>query len=187
MFWKPWYCCVHVLNVSFSPCGSDRTRHPALPVRLVGHPLPAAQAGGGRTFTPASCRPVLPRVCGLQLSVVSLFYCPSVRKHSGPPFYSVHFFFFFLNTTWPWEGAGRVAVPWNKAIVNLTKMWINSSWVQASVNFPLFLSDWVHDDILLLCGPLRPRTGYRGFCQGTLTLHTLLSDSPTCCEGLQLI
>lgn len=54
-------------------CVSDRARHPALPVRLVGHALPAAEAGGGRTFTPASCRQLLPRVCGLLLSVVRIF------------------------------------------------------------------------------------------------------------------
>lgn len=61
------------LSSSSSLCGSDRARHPPLPVRLVGNALPAAKAGGGRTFTPASCRPVLPGVCGLHLSVVRLF------------------------------------------------------------------------------------------------------------------
>lgn len=51
-------------------CVTDRTRHPALPVRLVGDAVPAAEAGGGGAVAAASCRPVLPRVCGLHLSVV---------------------------------------------------------------------------------------------------------------------
>lgn len=52
--------------------GSDRARHPAFSVRLVGDAVPAAEAGSGGTFASTSCRPVLPRVCGLQLSVVGL-------------------------------------------------------------------------------------------------------------------
>lgn len=52
--------------------GSDRACDPAFPVRLMGNTLPAAEAGGGGTFTPASGRPVLPGVCGLHLSVVRL-------------------------------------------------------------------------------------------------------------------
>lgn len=41
-------------HVTSSLC-PDRAGHPALPVRLVGDALPAAEAGGGRTFAPASC------------------------------------------------------------------------------------------------------------------------------------
>ena len=62
---------------------SDRARHPALPVRLVGHALPAAEAGGGGTLAPASCRTVLPRLCGLLLPVVQPFLSVCLaRKHS---------------------------------------------------------------------------------------------------------
>lgn len=48
------------LFVFFVLFGSDRARHPALPVRLVGDTFSAAEAGGGRAFAPASHRPVLP-------------------------------------------------------------------------------------------------------------------------------
>lgn len=53
-----------------SPGASDRAGHPALPVRLVGDALPAAEAGGGGTLAPASRRPVLARIRGLHLFVV---------------------------------------------------------------------------------------------------------------------
>ena len=97
----PWYlellflwCIVHVcwsgldsrvVNDLLSLC-SDRARHPALPLRLVGDALSAAEAGGGRTFAPASCQPVFPGVCWLHHSVVRLFlsFLPRVRPARAP-------------------------------------------------------------------------------------------------------
>lgn len=38
----------------------------------MGHPVPAAQTGGGRAVSTAARRPFLPRVCRLHLPVVSL-------------------------------------------------------------------------------------------------------------------
>uniref|UniRef100_A0AAQ4NVQ9 mitogen-activated protein kinase kinase n=1 Tax=Gasterosteus aculeatus aculeatus TaxID=481459 RepID=A0AAQ4NVQ9_GASAC len=48
----------------------DRAGHPALPLRLVGNAVPAAEAGGGGTVATTSRRAVLPRVRGLLLSVL---------------------------------------------------------------------------------------------------------------------
>lgn len=59
-------------DFSSPPAFPDRVGHPALPVRVVGNAVPAAEAGGGGAVASASCRPVLPRVCGLHLAVVRL-------------------------------------------------------------------------------------------------------------------
>lgn len=58
----------HVV-LSLSP---DRAGHSPLPLRVLGHPLPAAQASGGGAVAPAACRPLLQGVCGFHGAVVSL-------------------------------------------------------------------------------------------------------------------
>lgn len=50
----------------------DRAGHFEIPLRLMGHPVPAAQTGGGRAVSTAARRPLLPRVCRLHLPVVSV-------------------------------------------------------------------------------------------------------------------
>lgn len=62
--------CFAALGMTFFPVCPDRVGHSALPVWIVGNPVSAAEAGGGGAFASASCRPVLPRVCGLHLAVV---------------------------------------------------------------------------------------------------------------------
>lgn len=80
---RRWVLVTVVVNKVFlsmwisSLCGSDRARHPALPVRLVGNALPAAEAGGGGAVAAASCWAVLPWLRGLHLSVVRLCFTPS--------------------------------------------------------------------------------------------------------------
>lgn len=53
-------------------CLPDRAGHFEIPLRLVGHPVPAAQTGGGRAVSTVARRPFLPKVCRLHLPVVSL-------------------------------------------------------------------------------------------------------------------
>lgn len=53
-------------------CLLDRAGHFEIPLWLMGHPVPAAQTGGGRGVSTAACRTFLPRVCRLHLQVVSL-------------------------------------------------------------------------------------------------------------------
>lgn len=54
------------------PCLPDRAGHFEVPLRVLGHAVPAAQAGGGRAVPAAARRPILTRVCRLHLQVVSL-------------------------------------------------------------------------------------------------------------------
>lgn len=69
----------HLRSRGFCECGSD-TRRPCLPdraghfevpLRVVGHAVPAAQAGSGRAIPAAARRPILARVCRLHLQMVS--------------------------------------------------------------------------------------------------------------------
>lgn len=67
--------------VSANLCASclklpDRAGHSEVPLRGVGHPVPAAQAGGRRAISAAARRPLLPRVRRLHLPVVSLERVP---------------------------------------------------------------------------------------------------------------
>lgn len=60
--------------ISFPNLSPDRAGHFEIPLRLVGHPVPAAQTGGGRAVSAAARRPFLPRVCRLHLPVVSAHF-----------------------------------------------------------------------------------------------------------------
>lgn len=144
------WCPLPVPVTSFfflSPRASDRARHPALPVRLVGHALPAAEAGGGRTFAPASRRPVLPGVRGLHLSVVRLSF-PSLalsqlsrtKKHLACTSLIVFFFLFRTMSHWRLICSGETPAeswcpPSTKPQWTRQKcVLIPAGW--ASVNFP---------------------------------------------------
>lgn len=58
-------------HVVLSP-SPDRTGHSSLPVRVLGDPLPTAEASGGGALAPAARRSLLQGVCGLHSAVVSL-------------------------------------------------------------------------------------------------------------------
>lgn len=73
---RPWACCPGIKPEALGPDGSffscvDRVGHPPLPLRVLGHPLPAAQASGRGALTPAACRSLLEGLCGLHSTVVS--------------------------------------------------------------------------------------------------------------------
>lgn len=57
---------------ALSFCLLDRAGHFEIPLRLMGHPVPAAQTGGGWAVSTAARRPFLPRDGRLHLPVVSL-------------------------------------------------------------------------------------------------------------------
>lgn len=60
--------------ISLPNLSADRAGHFEIPLRLVGHPVPAAQTGGGRAVSAAARRPFLPRICRLHLPVVSAHF-----------------------------------------------------------------------------------------------------------------
>lgn len=60
----------------------DRAGHFEIPLRLLGHPVPAAQTGGGRAVPAAARRPLLPGVRRLHLPVVSPPRTPQERPRT---------------------------------------------------------------------------------------------------------
>lgn len=69
------------------PCLPDRAGHFEIPLRIMGHAFPAAQAGGGRAVPAAARRRLLAGVCRLHLQVVSVApaKAPPSRSSAGGP------------------------------------------------------------------------------------------------------